>query len=142
MKCHPWRWLWGLLPLAVWTWIAVLGEHERIESDLRRRTQEALSASGLGWAGTAFSGRDGILSGRAGDDNEPVRALRAMREVWGVRLVDARTEAAGRPESAAWSASLPPAISRSASVSRPLPSAWRLRVARPARLIISRVTSP
>jgi outer membrane protein OmpA-like peptidoglycan-associated protein len=106
MKCHPWRWLWGLLPLAVWTWIAVLGEHERIEFDLRRRTQEALGAARLGWAGTAFSGRDGILTGRAADENEPVRALRAMREVWGVRLVDARTEAPGRPETAAWSASL------------------------------------
>lgn len=106
MRCHPWRWLWGILPLAVWTWITVLGEHERIESDLRRRTQEALSAAGLGWAGTTFSGRDGILTGRAAEENEPVRALRTMREVWGVRLVDARTETAGRAESLAWSASL------------------------------------
>lgn len=106
MRCHPWRWLWGLLPLAVWTWIAVLGEHERIEIDLRRRTQEALSAAGLGWAGTSFSGRDGTLTGRTAEENEPVRALRTMREVWGVRLVDARIDTSDRPEHLAWSASL------------------------------------
>ena len=34
MKCNPLRWLWGLIPLALLSWIALLGEHERIERDL------------------------------------------------------------------------------------------------------------
>lgn len=104
MKCNPLRWLWGLLPLAVWTWITVLGEHERIEADLKQRTEEALANAGLGWAKTTFQGRDGILSGRALEDNEPQSALQTATNVYGVRIVDPQTDLIRKVDNYLWSA--------------------------------------
>lgn len=106
MKCNPLRWLWGLLPLAVWTWITVLGEHERIEADLKRRTEEALANVGLGWAKTTFQGRDGILSGRALDDSEPQSALQTASDVYGVRLIDPQTDLIRKVGTYLWSAAM------------------------------------
>lgn len=104
MKCNPLRWLWGLLPLAVWTWITVLGEHQRIEADLKQRTEEALANAGLGWAKTTFQGRDGILSGRALEDNEPQSALQTATSVYGVRIVDPQTDLIRKVDNYLWSA--------------------------------------
>lgn len=106
MKCNPLRWLWGLLPLAVWTWIAVLGEHERVETDLKTRTEEALADAGLSWAKTTFSGRDGILSGRALEDNEPQSALQTSMNVHGVRIVDPQTDLIRMVDNYLWSAAI------------------------------------
>lgn len=104
MKCNPLRWLWGLLPLAVWTWITVLGEHERVEVDLKQRTEEALANAGLKWAQTTFHGRDGILSGRAADEKEPQSALQTAMNVYGVRIVDPQTDLIRRVDNYLWSA--------------------------------------
>ncbi len=104
MRCHPLRWLWGLLPLAVWTWITVLSERPRIEADLTQRTDKALEAAGLGWANVNFAGRDGILGGKANDDNEPAEALRVASGVWGVRGLEAQTELIRRVDTYLWSA--------------------------------------
>lgn len=104
MRCHPLRWLWGLLPLAVWTWITVLSERPRIEADLAQRTDKALQAAGLGWANVNFAGRDGILGGKANDDNEPAEALRVAGSVWGVRGLEAQTELIKRVDTYLWSA--------------------------------------
>ena len=106
MKCNPLRWLWGLLPLAVWTWITVLGEHERVEADLKTRTEEALADAGLSWAKTTFSGRDGILSGRALEDNEPQSALQTSMNVHGVRIVDPQTDLIRKVDHYVWSAAI------------------------------------
>lgn len=104
MKCHPLRWLWGLLPLAIWTWVTVLAERPRIETDLSDRTDKALHAAGLGWANVNFSGRDGLLGGKATDDNEPAEALRIASGVWGVRGLEAQTELIKRVDTYLWSA--------------------------------------
>lgn len=104
MRCHPLRWLWGLLPLAVWTWIAVLSERPRIEHDLTQRTQQALDAAGLGWANVNFAARDGTLGGKANDDIEPAEALRIASNVWGVRGLEAQTELIKRVDTYLWSA--------------------------------------
>lgn len=86
MRCHPSKWLLGLVPIAFLSWIAVQFEHEGIEADLGRRTQEALARNGMDWATPIFNGRDGVLTGKSADDTAPVRALSTIRDGWGVRV--------------------------------------------------------
>ena len=75
MKCHPLRWIWGLIPIAVFSWVAALYIKEPVERDLTSRVTEALATSNLGWAKVQFDGRDGMLSGRAEEEGEPGKAL-------------------------------------------------------------------
>lgn len=105
MRCNPWRWLWGLLPIAMWSWITVLGEHERIERDLVERSEQALAEAGLGWAKSQFIGRDGALAGIADDEHSPPRAVEIARSVWGVRAVEVKANVIGRVDDFNWSAS-------------------------------------
>jgi outer membrane protein OmpA-like peptidoglycan-associated protein len=91
MKCHPERWVWGLIPIAMLSWIAVDAEADRIERDLERRSSRALAAAGFDWASIAFSGRDGLLVGTPHGPRERAEALAVVRGVWGVRKVIGRT---------------------------------------------------
>lgn len=106
MRCNPWRWLWGLIPLAMLSWVSLHWEQGRIEADLVQRSQKALDDAGLDWATVAFSGRDGIVSGRAIDEDEPRRALQTVRAVPGVRVVEGRTDLIEKVEAYSWSAVL------------------------------------
>jgi outer membrane protein OmpA-like peptidoglycan-associated protein len=85
------RWLWGLIPIAMLSWIAVHVEGDRIEHDLEQRARSVLRAAGHDWASIVFSGRDGILVGTARQRQEPADALALVRGVWGVRTVAGRT---------------------------------------------------
>ncbi len=89
MRCFPGRWLWGLIPVAMLVWIAFLGEHQKIESDLRQRTSERLAEVGQRWAAAGFLGRDGVIDGRAASATDRQKAVQAARQVWGVRSVQA-----------------------------------------------------
>lgn len=91
MKCHPERWVWGLIPIAMLSWIAVDVERGRIERDLEQRTHSALMAAGFDWASIAFSGRDGLLVGTPRGSRDRDEALALARSVWGVRTVTERT---------------------------------------------------
>ncbi len=104
MKWNPVRWLWGLVPIAMLCWVAVLSERGRIEADLKARALTALNAAGLSWAGPTFTGRDAILAGRASDDAEPDQAYRKVLGTWGVRVVDNRAELLDRASPYTWSA--------------------------------------
>lgn len=106
MRCNPWRWLWGLIPIAILTFLTVQWEHDRIESDLSQRAETALRAAGLQWAVTAFDGRDGLVTGQALSDEGPQRALAVVREVWGVRISDQRTRLLPKIEPYQWSAGI------------------------------------
>ena len=90
MRCHPIRWLWGLIPVAMLTWLAVHLESGPIERDLEHRSTLALVAAGEDWASVAFSGRDGLLVGRTANAGQRDRAAAVVSNVWGVRLVEAR----------------------------------------------------
>jgi outer membrane protein OmpA-like peptidoglycan-associated protein len=90
MRCHPIRWLWGLIPIAMLSWIAVHVEADRIESDLEQRSVRTLAAGGYDWASIVFSGRDGLLVGTAPHAGEPRAAVALVRDVWGVRSVASR----------------------------------------------------
>ncbi|MGD9669692.1 MAG: OmpA family protein [Hyphomicrobiaceae bacterium] len=106
MRCNPWRWLWGLIPVAILTFLTVQWEHDRIENDLRQRSETALQAAGQQWAVTAFDGRDGLITGQATSDEGPQRALAVVRDVWGVRISDQRTRLLQKIEPYTWSAGL------------------------------------
>jgi outer membrane protein OmpA-like peptidoglycan-associated protein len=104
MRCNWWRWLWGIVPLLVLSWVAVQAEQGRIEADLRGRAKLALAQAGMSWAATTFEGRDVTLEGQAGDDAEPLRAGDLLRGVWGVRVVENRAELLPKVETFAWTA--------------------------------------
>ncbi len=100
MTCHPTRWLWGLIPIVMLSWIAVHVEADRIERDLEQRASRALLAAGHDWASVVFSGRDGVLVGTPPRADDPQKALALVRAVWGVRSVEGRTR---QPEAARFS---------------------------------------
>lgn len=104
MKCNPLRWLWGLLPLAALVWLAFVWERGLIEDDLKTRTQDALAAAGLTWAGTAFDGRDGLLKGLAFKDEHPDQAADVARKVWGVRVVEEQVDLIDLVDDYTWAA--------------------------------------
>ena len=105
MRCNPLRWLWGLIPVVMLSWLALLGEHERIEADLGARAREALARAGLGqWAAASFKGRDGELMGSALEESEPAKAAEIMRGVWGVRIIDDKTSLVEKVDRFEWKA--------------------------------------
>jgi outer membrane protein OmpA-like peptidoglycan-associated protein len=104
MRCNPSYWLLGLVPIAMLSWAAVQLEHEGIEADLGRRAQEILQRSGLDWASATFSGRDGILTGKASDEKDLPRALSHVRDTWGVRVAGSRAELLELVDKFVWSA--------------------------------------
>lgn len=106
MKCHPLRWIWGLIPLVIFSYLATLGIKDRVEDDLTKRTTAALQAAGLGWAKVRFDGRDGILSGEADDENEPGKAIQLASAIDGVRVFDGQANLLKKVDPYAWQAEL------------------------------------
>lgn len=104
MRCNPLRWLWGLLPLGMLIWLAVVIEEQPIEQDLHQRTQAALAQAGFTWAGTGFDGRDGLVKGIAFQEEHPGQASKIVKNVWGVRVVEADVDLIDLVETYAWSA--------------------------------------
>lgn len=105
MRSNWWRWLWGIIPLLILGWIAVEAEHTRLERDLGARSSQALTGAGLSWAATNFQGRDGILTGRAADVSDPDKAMSLLGGIWGVRIVDNRSDLIEKVENYVWAAS-------------------------------------
>ena len=60
---------------------------KRIENDLEQRVPSELEAAGFSGIAASFSGQDGTLSCEAPLD-DPVEAVAAAYEVWGVRAID------------------------------------------------------
>ena len=107
MKCNPWRWLWGLLPLmALLTGLTIHRERDRIEQDLRQKTEEALGRSGIGWAQAKFDGRDGIILGRATEEEEAGQAIGIARGLFGVRVAEQRADLIEKVDTYLWSAQI------------------------------------
>jgi outer membrane protein OmpA-like peptidoglycan-associated protein len=104
MRCNPSYWLLGLVPIALLSWVAVQLEREDIENDLSQRAEDALKRAGLNWAAPHFNGRDGVLTGKAAEDRDAVRALAYVRNVWGVRVASDRSEPIEHVANYRWSA--------------------------------------
>ena len=103
MKCNPVRWLWGLLPVALLSWVAVQVMHADIEADLKTRVDEQFNGSGFKWIRTGFSGRDGLITGTATDEADPGRAYDIARSIWGVRVVENRAAVIDKVDAYEWS---------------------------------------
>lgn len=104
MKCNPWRWMWGLIPIIVLGWVAVMIERPRIEADLASRTKEALGRAGYSWATVAFTGRDGLLIGKTVEENDPAAALKTTAETWGVRNIQNSASLVDKIDKYEWAA--------------------------------------
>lgn len=104
MRCNWQRWLWGLIPLIMVSWVAIHIERDSIKQDLTARAKAALAASGSPWADVDVNGRDAVLTGRAVQDSEPPRAEETVRQVWGVREVENRAILPPKIEPFNWSA--------------------------------------
>ena len=104
MKCHPLRWVWGLIPIAIFSWLAALYIKEPVERDLTARVGEALGNAGLGWANVHFDGRDGILSGQASEEGEPSKAITLANSVYGVRILDGQADLLRKADPFIWAA--------------------------------------
>lgn len=98
MRCHPARWLWGLIPVAMLSWLAVQVERSSIQSDLEQRSAAALAAAGHDWAVVAFDGRDGLLAGQPDSEHQREEAVALVSGVWGVRVVRTRTDSPAMPQ--------------------------------------------
>lgn len=104
MRCNPIYWLLGVVPIAALSWVAVQVQHEDIESDLARRTSEALKRVGLTWATPHVSGRDIVLTGKAPEERGPMLAEGYARNVWGVRVAYNRSGLIEHVANYQWSA--------------------------------------
>lgn len=104
MRCNWWRWLWGIIPLLVLSWVAVQAEQGRIEGDLRARAARALVQGGMGWAAVRLEGRDAVLQGLSGDESEPEKAAGLLSGVWGLRVIENRIDLAPKAEKYVWTA--------------------------------------
>ena len=105
MRCNWRRWLWGIIPLLVLSWVAVQAEHGRLERDLTERARVALFEGGFPWALAEVKARDVVLTGRAPQEGEPGKAADAVASVWGVRIVDNRAGLLDKAEKYLWAAS-------------------------------------
>ena len=106
MRCNPTYWLLGLVPIAMLSWVAVQLERENIEADLAQRSQAAMQRLGVGWAVPNFNGRDAILTGRADEPRDRLRALARVQDVWGVRVAIDRSDLLELVNDYDWSATL------------------------------------
>jgi OmpA-OmpF porin, OOP family len=105
MRCNWRRWLWGIIPLLVLSWVAVQAEHGRLERDLSDRASAALASSGFPWALVETKGRDVSLTGRAPMEDEPGKAADALAALWGVRIVDNNAGLLDKADTFLWAAS-------------------------------------
>jgi len=87
MRCRPWIWLWGLLPLALLWLAAIVAGLPKMERDLALRADMMLAGDGQNWARVALNGRDLTLSGAAPDEGARRRARETLSTLWGVRSV-------------------------------------------------------
>jgi OOP family OmpA-OmpF porin len=105
MRCNWRRWLWGIIPLLVLSWVAVQAEHGRVERELAERARLALVNGGFPWAQAEFDARDAVLTGRAPQEGEPGKAADALAAVWGVRVVDNKAGLLDKADTYLWAAS-------------------------------------
>lgn len=105
MKCNPLRWLWGILPLALAWWVALLSSQDRVQQDLAQRAREHLDRNNLQWASVEFKGRDGMLVGRAEEESDQRRPAIEAAKVWGVRMLEDRIEVLQLIKDYVWRAS-------------------------------------
>jgi OOP family OmpA-OmpF porin len=105
MKCNWRRWLWGLIPVVMLSWVAVQAERPRIERELTDTASAQALRGGASWAQISFQGRDGVLTGKAWGENDAEAVSDLLRKLPGVRVVDNKASLIDKPDTYVWSAS-------------------------------------
>jgi OmpA-OmpF porin, OOP family len=105
MKCNWRRWLWGVIPVVILTWVALQAERPRIEQELTEAASAQVALTGASWARVSFEGRDGVLAGKAWDEDDAAATLDILRKQRGVRIVDSKTTLIDKAYVYGWSAS-------------------------------------
>jgi len=107
MRCNPLRWLLGgVLIIGLLGIMNLQGVLARIEAELLQQSRTALDEAGLGWAEVAFSGRDGLITGSAPDEQELRKAYEITSSIWGVREVRNRAGLLEEQKDYVWRANL------------------------------------
>ena len=88
MKCNWRRWLWGLIPVVMLSWVAVQAERPRIEQELTDTASAQVLRGGASWAQITFQGRDAVLAGKAWGEDDLEATSNLLRQLPGVRVVD------------------------------------------------------
>lgn len=102
LSCRPTKWLWGLFPLALVTAFVLFGLRIQVEQDLSDRTSSALRKAGLTWAYALFDGRNAVLKGLTFSRSDRDDALKVIRSVWGVRIVEDQSNLIASPDTYTW----------------------------------------
>jgi OOP family OmpA-OmpF porin len=105
MKCNWRRWLWGVIPVVILTWAALQAERPRIEQELTEAASAQVALTGASWARVSFEGRDGVLAGKAWDEDDATATLDMLRKQRGVRIVDSKATLIDKADVYGWSAS-------------------------------------
>jgi len=103
-KCKPVGWLYGLPLLALLWLLVVFGERHNVEADLAQRVNTTLEDAGLGWAKVNFSGRDGVLTGRADGVKGQDDAIALVEKTWGVGTITEDMDVLRTASPYSWSA--------------------------------------
>ncbi|MFM9940139.1 MAG: OmpA family protein [Hyphomicrobiaceae bacterium] len=104
MKCNPWRWLFGVIPLLILAAFAIIKEKSPIEAELTARTQAALKKGGMEWASVRFDARDGYITGKAIEEAQPPKATALVYNEWGVRNAINNAALIDKVDKYAWTA--------------------------------------
>lgn len=102
--CRPWKWLWGLLPLALLVYAAVNYKTAPVEADLSQRATKAVAGEGQPWARIAIDGRDATVIGQSPNEQRRSIAAQTADRTLGVRLVRDAATALGVIKPYLWSA--------------------------------------
>lgn len=94
--------MWAVPPIVFVSVIALYGVRLQIEHDLSNRTADQLHDAGHSWAIARFNGRDAILEGLSFSRRELDAALATIRNVWGVRAVEDKSNLIASPETYTW----------------------------------------
>ena len=104
MKCNPWRWLFGVIPLLLLATFAIIKERSPIEAELLARANAALKKGGMEWASVRFDGRDAIITGKAIDETQAPKAAQLIANEFGVRNAIDNASLIDKVDKYAWSA--------------------------------------
>lgn len=102
MRCNWRRWLWGIIPLLMLSWVAIQAERPRIERELTDAAAAALQKTGATWAQVGFEGRDGLLSGKAWDEEDAEDGAAMLRAMHGVRLINNKASLIEKADTYVW----------------------------------------
>ena len=102
--CRPWRWFWGIVPLALIALLALYFKPAPMEADLSARTAGDLAAAGYDWPEISFDGRDLTLGGTAPSEEAQSAARSLAARTWGVRTVNDISSLLALADPFVWSA--------------------------------------